>query len=93
MEAIARATVKISGRVQGVFFRAETERKAVSLGLGGYVMNMPDGSVKAVFEGKKEQVERAIQWCGKGPRHARVESVSVEWEPPSGDREFVLKYH
>ncbi|MBN2167914.1 MAG: acylphosphatase [Actinobacteria bacterium] len=93
MGTIARARVNVYGRVQGVFFRAETEREAVSLGLGGYVKNMGDGSVEAAFEGEKESVESAIEWCRDGPPYARVKSIDIEWETPLGDTEFFVKYY
>ncbi len=82
---IVRAHVYISGRVQGVFFRANTRRVAKSLGLKGFVRNLPDGRVEAVFEGEEEAVKRAIEWCHRGPPLARVDKVEVHWEEPRGD--------
>lgn len=93
MENKVRARVKVTGRVQGVFFRAETAGKASSLGLGGYVMNMPDGSVEAAFEGEEQSVKSAIKWCGEGPSHAKVKSVEVFWETPHGDNRFNVRYY
>jgi acylphosphatase len=82
----ARADVRVSGRVQGVFFRGETEGRARSLGLAGWVRNESDGTVRAVFEGPRERVESMVDWCRRGPRGARVEDVEVEWgEPESLD--------
>ncbi|MBW2306897.1 MAG: acylphosphatase [Deltaproteobacteria bacterium] len=75
-----RAHVVISGRVQGVFFRAETQAMAIQRGLSGWVRNLPDGRVEAVFEGEKDAVDRAIAWCRHGPRHARVDDTDVRWE-------------
>lgn len=72
-----RAHVVVHGRVQGVFFRAETERTARALGLTGWVRNLSDGTVEAVFEGPAEAVERAIAWCRTGPPYARVSAVDV----------------
>jgi len=90
---LARARVRIYGLVQGVFFRANTKRVADNLGLKGYVRNMPDGSVEAVFEGEKEAIERAIEWCRVGPPLAVVEKVEVEWEPYKGEFEtFSIRY-
>jgi len=80
----ARARLLISGRVQGVWFRGTTRDVAQSLGLEGWVRNLPDGRVEAVFEGPKDKVQQAIAWCHKGPRYARVESVEVNWEQPEG---------
>ncbi len=75
-----RAHVIISGRVQGVFFRAETQAMALQEGLSGWVRNLPDGRVEAVFEGENETVDRAIAWCRHGPRLARVDDIDVRWE-------------
>ncbi len=80
-----RARVRVSGRVQGVFFRDSTRGKAEELGLSGYVMNTPDGDVEAVFEGPKEGVEEMVRWCGQGPPQASVENVDVDYESPGDD--------
>lgn len=80
-----RARVRVSGRVQGVFFRDSTREKARELGLYGYVTNTPDGDVEALFEGPKEGVEEMVRWCGQGPSQASVENVDVEYEPASDD--------
>ena len=80
-----RAHVYISGHVQGVFFRESTRRLAESLGLTGWVRNLPDGRVEAVFEGARDQVERALRWCQRGPAGAEVSEVVVEWEPYVGE--------
>ena len=79
-----RAHVVISGLVQGVFFRAYTKDEAEKLGLTGVVKNRWDGMVEAVFEGDKESVEKMINWCHKGPPHARVDNVEVTWEDYAG---------
>lgn len=70
--------VIIKGRVQGVFFRARTKDTADKLGIKGYVKNLPDGSVEAVFEGYNPVVTQMLDWCNKGPAAARVENVRVE---------------
>lgn len=80
----ARAVVIFRGRVQGVYFRANCAEKADSLGLHGYVRNLPDGSVEAVFEGDRPGVEMCIEWNKKSQPLARVEAVEVAWEPPKG---------
>ncbi len=69
--------VFVTGRVQGVFFRAETKSKADSLNLKGWVRNLPDGRVDTVFEGKKEDVDTMIEWCSKGPPHASVIDIEI----------------
>jgi acylphosphatase len=74
--------------VQGVFFRAETQSRARSLGLVGWVRNAPDGTVEAVFEGPSERVDSMLDWCRRGPPHAQVEDVAVEWEDPRGEDDF-----
>ena len=81
----ARAHLVIHGRVQGVFFRYATRETAVSLGCTGWVKNNFDGTVEAVFEGPKEDVGTAVGWCGRGPSGARVDSVDLEWEDPTGE--------
>jgi len=83
----SRAHVLISGRVQGVWFRASTKDKAEELGIKGWVRNTPDGKVEAVFEGPKEKVDEIIKWCHKGPVLARVTNVEVKWEEPKGESE------
>lgn len=80
MASKVRAHVLIRGRVQGVAFRWETRRVAEVHGLTGWVRNLPDGRVEAVFEGEREEVEAVIGWCRQGPPIARVEDVKVEWE-------------
>ena len=87
----ARARAIVRGRVQGVFFRAEASSRARSLGLVGWVRNVPDGTVEAVFEGAQEHVDSMLRWCEHGPAGARVESVDVEWEPPAGARAFEVR--
>ena len=80
-----RARVRISGRVQGVFFRDSTREKAQELGLLGYVKNSPDGDVEALFEGPSEAVEEMVRWCGQGPPHASVQNVEANHEPAQDD--------
>jgi acylphosphatase len=83
MEKMVRAHVYISGRVQGVFFRDSTKKRADFLGVTGWVRNLPDGRVEAVFEGPGEAVRSMIEWCHKGPPAARVERVEVHFEVPT----------
>lgn len=84
---LERAHVRVSGQVQGVFFRDSTRKKAQALGLAGWVKNRPDGKVEAVFEGPPESVREMIRWCKEGPRHASVENVDVDFESAAGDLE------
>jgi acylphosphatase len=85
-----RVRVRISGRVQGVFFRAETQARAESLGVAGSVQNLPDGSVEAVFEGEPPRVDSLVAWCRRGPAGAEVERVEVTPEEPTGERGFAV---
>jgi acylphosphatase len=74
---IQHVTLRISGKVQGVFFRACTKSKADELGVSGFVRNEPDGSVCVEAEGTEEQIESLIKWCHEGPPHAQVTEVKV----------------
>jgi acylphosphatase len=87
----ARAHVVVHGRVQGVFFRAETRDRARSLGLAGWVRNTSDGSVEAVFEGDRERIESLVEWCRRGPSLADVDDVEVTWEEPRGEAAFAVE--
>jgi acylphosphatase len=76
----ARAHILVSGRVQGVFFRSETQSEAWRWNVKGWVGNLPDGSVEAVFEGENEAVVKLIEFCEKGPPGAKVKKIDVTWE-------------
>lgn len=80
-----RVSVIISGRVQGVFFRATAREKAVGLGLTGWVRNRPDGSVELLAEGTDAAVAALLQWCQSGPPRARVDECRVKQAEPLGD--------
>jgi acylphosphatase len=82
---MVRAHVYVSGLVQGVFFRDHTRRWADSLGVKGWVRNLPDGRVEAVLEGEKNNVEALLQRIEEGPPYARVEKIEVEWEDYQGE--------
>jgi len=83
----------VSGRVQGVFFRSETQDEALRHGLTGWVRNLPEGRVEAVFEGDKDKVDRLIEFCRRGPPGARVSRVDVQWESYTGEfRDFRIRY-
>ena len=85
MANAARARAVISGRVQGVFFRLETKQAAQRCGVTGWVKNQIDGTVAAVFEGPKENVDAILEWCQQGPPHANVTHVDVAWEDYTGE--------
>jgi len=87
-----RDRVFISGRVQGVGYRFSTLNMAQQLGVTGWVRNLPDGRVEAVFEGAPEKVEAAIRWCHQGSAAAMVQAVAVEREQPEGIRDFTIRY-
>ena len=88
-----RVHIYISGRVQEVFFRAETQRAAVGFNLTGWVRNMADRRVETCFEGKDENIDKMIEWCHIGPPAARVEEVLTEEEHYTGEfRDFSVKY-
>lgn len=87
-----RAHVVVSGRVQGVYYRASTGTEARARGLTGWVRNAENGDVEAVFEGPRDAVDEMIAWCRIGPPHARVDSVDVTWEAPAGERGFGTRY-
>jgi len=81
---VVRNRVLVSGRVQGVFFRDTCRRVAEQHGVAGWVRNLPDGRVEAVFEGPADQVRRLVEWAHAGPRMAVVDQVAVEAETPEG---------
>jgi acylphosphatase len=88
---MTRVRVLVRGQVQGVFFRAEAQARAQSLGVAGSIRNAPDGSVEAVFEGDEERVESMVDWCRRGPAGARVDQVDVEREEPAGQQGFHVR--
>lgn len=88
-----KARVVVTGRVQGVAFRASTRHMARELGLAGWVRNLDTGEVEAAFEGPRETVETAVAWCHHGPPSARVTACDVTWEPPGdGPNPFEVRY-
>ncbi len=86
-----RVRLIVSGRVQGVFFRASARHQATRLGIAGWARNEPDGTVVIEAEGPPETVERFVDWCGAGPPEAEVEGVDVSPIPPLGESEFVTR--
>jgi len=80
-----RASVRINGQVQGVWFRQSTKNMADQFGLTGWVRNNLDGSVAAVFEGPRETVEQAVEWCKRGPEMAHVDELELGWQDATGE--------
>ena len=88
-----RVHVWIEGRVQGVFFRHHTQEMAHRLELKGWVKNLWDGRVEALFEGGRDRVNQMLQWCHRGPSQSRVENVDVLWETYAGEfQDFSITY-
>ena len=86
-----RQRVLVHGQVQGVFFRDTCRRRAASHQVAGWVRNLPDGTVEAVFEGEAPDVEAMTDWCRGGPAHAQVERVEVEAQRPTGQTGFEVR--
>lgn len=87
-----RADIIVTGRVQGVFFRASAMEEAQRLGLLGFVRNLPDGSVEAVAEGERAQVDAFIAWCRTGPPNAQVTDVFPRLSTSRGEfRTFTIE--
>ena len=86
-----RAHLWVSGRVQGVYYRASAERVATGWGLTGWVRNLPDGRVELVAEGDRPQVEALISWCREGPPDAAVTAVEILWETPRQELGFRIR--
>ena len=85
MEEKTRAHLIVSGRVQGLCFRAETQKAAAIFGVYGWIRNKRDGTVEVVVEGEKKDVISLINWCKTGPPIARVEKVDVTWQDYQGE--------
>ena len=99
-----QAILKIYGKVQGVFFRDFSRRKAKELNLSGWVKNEPDGTVQIIAEGEEKGLKELFEWCknatpasdhregGQGPNHAKVDKVDVEWFNPTDQfNDFLIK--
>lgn len=91
MTTVVRKRVRVVGVVQGVFFRDTCRRQALANGVAGWVRNLPDGSVEAVFEGPPERVDRLVAWTRTGPSKAIVSHVTVIEEPREGLSEFRIR--
>lgn len=88
-----RCHIFVSGRVQGVFFRATTEQMANLLGVKGWVRNTKDGKVELIVEGEKEKLEELIKWLRRGPILARVDNLEIDWQEYKGEfEEFKIRY-
>jgi acylphosphatase len=88
---VIRYRVLIRGRVQGVFFRDTCQRMALKHGVNGWVRNLSDGRVEAVFEGRAEDVNRLVDWVRHGPSRAIVADVAVQAEQPEGLSTFLIR--
>jgi acylphosphatase len=88
---VIRRRVLVSGLVQGVYFRDTCRRTAIAESVAGWVRNLPDGRVEAVFEGNADRVERMVTWMRTGPDLARVAGVEVVDEPVEGLTRFTIR--
>jgi acylphosphatase len=91
LPAEARAEVVVRGDVQGVGFRYTARSRAASLGVAGWIGNERDGTVRAVFEGRRDAVESMVGWCRRGPSGALVDGVDVAWDQPQGEQGFAVR--
>lgn len=89
-EVVARRVV-VDGHVQGVFFRDSCARQARAEGVAGWIRNRGDGRVEAWFEGRPQAVEKLVEWCRQGPRHATVTAVEVHGDSPAGLEGFRIQ--
>lgn len=87
-----RVHLRISGRVQGVFFRQSTRREATRLGVRGWVKNLAGGDVDAVAIGDQAALDALVEWCGHGPTGARVTNVQTEWGDANADEEAMTAF-
>ena len=88
-----RAHVFVRGRVQGVFYRSEARYEARKHHVNGWIRNLPDDRVEAVFEGEEQDVKQLVEFCKHGPPTARVAAIEVSWEPCTGEFDsFEIRY-
>jgi acylphosphatase len=85
-------SINLKGKVQGVNFRNNTRQMANSLGIYGFVKNMPDGSVHIEAEGEEDKLQEFMDWCSKGPNAALVENVEYEYIPEKNFQDFSIRY-
>lgn len=83
--------ILVSGKVQGVFYRASTKSKALELGVTGWVRNLPDGKVCIEAEGSEDQLNEFVKWCATGPEWARVDGVHTETGSVTGYTDFSIE--
>ena len=89
----SRVHIFVSGKVQGVFFRENTRKKAAEFRLSGFVRNLQNGKVEAIFEGKKEKIEKIIQWIKKGPETVQIKNIEINWQNYQGEfKSFEIRY-
>jgi acylphosphatase len=90
---MVRVGLIIEGRVQGVFYRAYTQKEAQNYQITGYVRNLPNGDVEVIAEGEEKAIKKLIEWCSKGPSYAYVKKVNVKWEEYIGEfNHFSISY-
>ena len=90
-QKVVAAEVVVSGRVQGVCYRAFTQEAALDLGLGGWVRNLPDGRVEAQVEGPRGQIEKLLDRLRTGPPRALVTDLKINWKAPArGSQQFLI---
>jgi acylphosphatase len=88
-----RVHIRVTGRVQGVYFRYAVEEEARDRGVTGWVRNLPDGRVEGVFEGEEVPIQELLAFCRRGPPHARVDRIEMREEPFLGEfRRFEIRY-
>jgi acylphosphatase len=89
----AKVHIIVSGRVQRVYFRGYTKNEAQKRNVNGWVRNLPDGRVEAVFEGEKEDIDDLIKSVNEGPSYAKVENLNIKWEDFKGEfTDFQIHY-
>ena len=88
---MARAHVFITGRVQAVSYRYYCRQEAEALGIAGWIRNLSDGRVEAVFEGEKTKIKEMIEWCKSGSSAAEVREVKVEWDSAENLQGFEIR--
>lgn len=88
-----RICIVVSGRVQGVFFRHYTNKRAAKLGLTGFVRNLSDGNVEVIAEGDESKLKELVKFCRKGPKSSYVEGIKIEYGKPNGEfNTFSIRY-
>lgn len=91
--SLVRAHIFVSGKVQGVFFRENCRKLADKFKITGWVKNLKDGRVEAVFEGEEGKVKRMVKWAKRGPIWARVDNLEAVWQNYQGEFDnFEIRY-